>query len=86
MQTEHIKVSGMTCGGCTSTVSRALNAIAGVSDVNVSLSPGHATVTYDENVTSPHQLKSAVSAAGYGVDMADSKSAQPTKGKGGCCS
>lgn len=86
MQIEHMNVSGMTCGGCTNTVTRALQAIPGVSDVNVSLSPGQATVKYDENLTSPMQLKSVVTGAGYGVGMPDPKSAQPAKGKDGCCS
>lgn len=86
MRTEHINVNGMTCGSCTSTVTRALQAIPGVSEVNVSLTPGQATVKYDENVTSPRQLKSAVTAAGYGVGMPDATAAQPVKGKGGCCS
>ena len=44
MQTEHLKVTGMTCGGCTSSVTKALKAIAGVGDVNVSLAAGEATV------------------------------------------
>jgi len=68
MQTEVLKVTGMTCGGCTSSVTRALKAVAGVNDVKVSLSPGEATVQYDERLTSPDQLKSAVKVAGYGVD------------------
>jgi len=33
MQTEHLKVTGMTCGGCIGNVTEALKAIAGVSDV-----------------------------------------------------
>lgn len=37
MQTERLMVTEMTCGGCTSKVSRALNAISGVDHVNVSL-------------------------------------------------
>ena len=68
MQTEHLKVTGMTCSGCTSTVTHALKAISGVGDVNVSLAAGEATVQYDERRTSPEQLKSAVKGAGYGVD------------------
>jgi|JI8StandDraft_1071087.scaffolds.fasta_scaffold1620265_1 copper chaperone len=71
MQTEHLKVTGMTCGGCTGNVTRALKAVAGVSDVNVSLSPGEATVRYDEQRTSPGELKSAVTGAGYGVGASD---------------
>ena len=70
MQTELLKVTGMTCGGCTSNVTHALKAIPGVGEVNVSLSAGEATVQYDERQTSPDQLKSAVKGAGYGVDIA----------------
>jgi copper chaperone len=63
MQTELMKITGMTCGGCTSNVTHALEAIAGVENVKVALSPGAATVEYDEGLTSPDQLKSAVSGA-----------------------
>ena len=83
MQTELMKVTGMTCGGCTSTVTHALQAVSGVGDVNVSLSAGEAAVQYDERLTSPEQLKSAVKGAGYGVDAVDPK--QKPKGKGCCC-
>ena len=83
MQTELLKVTGMTCGGCTSKVTHALEAIPGVGDVKVSLSAGEATVQYDERLTSPDQLKSAVKGAGYGVDTTNT--AQKPQGKGGCC-
>ena len=83
MQTEHLKVTGMTCGGCISNVTKALKAIAGVGDVNVSLAAGEATVQYDERMTSPDRLKSAVKGAGYGVDMTNTAPARKTKG--GCC-
>lgn len=83
MQTELLKVTGMTCGGCTSNVAHALKAIPGVGDVNVSLADGEATVQYDQRLTSPDQLKSAVKGAGYGVDV--SNAARGRKSKGGCC-
>ena len=83
MQTELLSVSGMTCGGCTSNVTRALKAVSGVSDVQVSLAAGEATVQYDERLTSPDQLKTAVKVAGYGVEA--TPSAQKPQGKGGCC-
>ena len=85
MQTELIKISGMTCGGCTSKVTRALKAISGVGDVDVSLSAGEAKVTYDERLTSPDRLKVVVKGAGYGVDTA-SAAAPPLAKKHGCCS
>ena len=83
MQTETLKVTGMTCGGCISNVTHALKAITGVGDVTVSLSAGEATVQYDERLTSPDQLKSAVKGAGYGVDITNT--AQKPQVKGGCC-
>ena len=83
MQTEQIQVTGMTCSGCTNNVTRALKAIPGVGDVNVSLAAGEATVQYDERRASLEQLKSAVKSAGYGVDVA--KGAQSRSGKSGCC-
>jgi copper chaperone len=83
MQTEHLKVTGMTCGGCTSNVTNALNAVKGVDDVAVSLSAGEAVVQYDERLTSPEKLKSAVKGAGYGVDAVGTN--QEPKVKGCCC-
>lgn len=82
MQTEQIKVTGMTCGGCTSSVTKALRTVNGVNDVNVSLSDGNATVQYDEKLTTAEQLKSAVIEAGYGVDA--SNTTQQPQGKS-CC-
>jgi len=82
MQTELMKVTGMTCGGCTSKVTRALKAIAGVGEVDVSLSTGQATIQYDENVTSPARLKSAVMGAGYGANANSEALNQPSKR---CC-
>jgi len=70
MQTEKLKVTGMTCGGCSHRVGSALKAINGVSDVNVSLGAGVATVEFDGKLTSIDQLKLAVQHAGYGIDSA----------------
>ncbi len=70
MQTEQIHVKGMTCGGCVKNVSHALRTVVGVGAVTVSLEEGEATVQYDESVTSPARLRTAVSDAGYEVDAA----------------
>ena len=83
MQTELLKVTGMTCGGCISNVTHALKAVTGVGDVDVSLSAGEATVQYDERLTSSEKLKSVVKGAGYGVDTANT--AQKPQGKGCGC-
>lgn len=82
MQTELMKVTGMTCGGCTSKVEHALKTVPGVNNVKVSLSAGEAAVQYDERLTSPDRLKSAVEGAGYDVGVTAAKG---HKAKGGCC-
>ena len=84
MQTEILKLTGMTCGGCTSKVSHALRAISGVGDVAVFLSAGEAKVEYDEKLTSLDRLKSAVKGAGYGVDA--NNAAPGDQSKSSCCS
>ncbi len=82
MQTERMKVAGMTCGGCTSKVTRALKAVPGVDAVNVSLPAGEATVNYDETLTSPDDLKAAVRGAGYDAGVPGAAHAHASKG---CC-
>jgi copper chaperone len=68
MQTDSMNVSGMQCGGCSTKISLALNAITGVEDVQVSLASGRVTVRYDEERTSPQQLEAVVINAGFGVN------------------
>jgi copper chaperone len=82
MQTETMNVTGMTCGGCVSKVTQALNSVPGVGRVDVSL-PGKASVDYDERLTSRERLKSAVTHAGYGV--AAGEGPPSSRAKGGCC-
>ena len=83
MQTEHLSITGMTCGGCTTKITRALKAIPGVEEVTVSLSLGDATIQYDEKQTSIEQLKLAINTAGYGVGKGEV--VKKSGGKGGCC-
>ncbi len=68
MQLQMLNITGMTCGVCISNVTRALVAIDGVANVNVSLITGLALVQYNEIVTSVDALKRAVCEAGYGVN------------------
>ena len=82
MQTETLKVGGMTCGGCVSAVTKALRAVPGVKDVSVSLQAGEARVDFDESATSPDRLRTAVERAGFDVKPGN---AQEPQGRGGCC-
>lgn len=83
MQTELLKITGMTCGGCASTVTRTLKGLPGVSDVQVSLSAAEASVQYDEQLTTPDQIKAAVEGVGYGVNTTNAAPGRPSKS--GCC-
>lgn len=62
-----IEVRGMSCGGCVDAVTRALRAVPGVRDVDVSLEAGRATVTFEDGKASVDDLKGAVEDAGYDV-------------------
>lgn len=65
MKTATIQVQGMTCGGCVSAVTRALKTVPGVQDVEVTLKPGRAQVTFDEGQTDEAAITAAVQDAGY---------------------
>lgn len=83
MTTERFKVTGMTCDGCVGNITKALKAIHGVSDVNVSLAAGEAAVQFDERLASLDQFKAAVQRTGYGVD--GTTATHSHEGKHGCC-
>ncbi len=65
MQTLKFDVQGMTCGGCTGSVQRVLGKIDGVTHVDVSLSPGSATLEADPTRVTPAQIEAAISSLGY---------------------
>ena len=65
MQTISFDVSGMTCGGCTGSVQRALSKIDGVVQAEVTLRPGVATVVVDTARVTPGQLEAAITRLGY---------------------
>ena len=65
MTTLSFDVSGMTCGGCTGSVQRALSKIDGVSHAEVTLRPGLATVVADPARVTSAQIESAIAGLGY---------------------
>jgi copper chaperone len=62
-----LNVQGMSCQGCVGNVTRVLKATPGVADVNVTLTPGRAEVSYDPARTDAAKLRGAIEDAGYGV-------------------
>jgi Cu+-exporting ATPase len=65
-----IPVSGMTCAACSSRVQRALAKQPGVADANVNLMMKTATVRFDPGVVTPERLVEAITATGYGAQLA----------------
>lgn len=64
-----LKVEGMMCQHCVKHVTEALQGVAGVEAVEVSLEAGTATVTCADNVADD-DLLAAVRAGGYECAMA----------------
>jgi copper chaperone len=62
--TETYSVTGMTCDHCSRSVSVEVNAVAGVTAVDVDLAAGRVTVTSEQPV-SPDTIREAVAEAGY---------------------
>ena len=60
MTQKQFNVSGMKCVNCKANVERALNALEGVDEADVSLEDANVTVTYDEAVVTPQAMKNAV--------------------------
>lgn len=63
-----LKVGGMTCPSCMTTIQTALSNQTGVSDVNVLFNAGKVKAMFDESVTSAQTLADIVSQLGYGVE------------------
>lgn len=63
-------VSGMTCGHCVGSVTKALQAVAGVEKVSVSLDSGRANV---DGKASADTLIRAIEEEGYKAQVVDSK-------------
>ena len=64
MRTFSFPISGMTCGGCVASASKALRSVPGVQRVQVSLEERAALITADERVTDA-MLDAAITKAGF---------------------
>lgn len=65
------KVEGLTCGGCTKTLSQQLAKIEGVKSVDkVCHASGHTALTIDPSITSEEKIASAINATKFKVAAA----------------
>lgn len=70
-----LSINGMTCGGCVNSVTRVLQSVPGVHEVNVSLAPPQAVIRYDASAATPEQFARAVADAGFTVVASQAPSA-----------
>jgi copper chaperone len=62
-----LTVTGMTCGGCESAVTRAVSRLPGVANVRASHAENRVTLTYDPAQASRDTIARQIEAAGYHV-------------------
>lgn len=58
-------ISGMSCGGCVSSLTRVLQSVPGIEPVKIEV--GKAQLRIDEARVSSQQVKDAVARAGFAV-------------------
>ena len=67
MKTEKFSVTGMTCAACQANVTRQVQRIPGVEDVNVNLLSNQMMVSFREDETGEDTIIHAVEEIGYGA-------------------
>lgn len=85
MKIEVFQVAGMTSDKCVETITRALNGIAGVADIDVSLLRSQVAVQFDEKLATTPQLESALTKSGYAARAVKLAEADQGGCCGGCC-
>ncbi|KAI1431824.1 heavy metal translocatin [Xylaria sp. CBS 124048] len=76
--TTTLKVDGMTCGACTSSVEAGFKGVKGVSSVSVSLVMERAVVTHDPQQISAEQVKEIIDDRGFDADVLSTEMPEPT--------
>ncbi|GAM83096.1 hypothetical protein ANO11243_010820 [Dothideomycetidae sp. 11243] len=69
MATTTLKVDGMTCGACTSSVEAAFKDLEGVGSVSVSLVMERAVVMHDPSKISPDSVREAIEDRGFDAEV-----------------
>jgi copper chaperone CopZ len=64
-ETLHLKVTGMTCGGCENAVKKALMKLTGVEKVGASHASEAVTVDYEPELVTPSAIRASIDALGY---------------------
>jgi copper chaperone len=68
-ETVVITVAGMTCGGCSDKVTKALKETEGVNGADVCFKSGSATIQYEAKTTTPDQLVQVITTSGFKASL-----------------
>jgi Cu+-exporting ATPase len=69
MITREYNVTGMTCQGCASSVTRVISRNKGVDDCVVRHMEGEVVVTYDENLIDDEKIMSQITRLGFKAEV-----------------
>ncbi len=65
METQTLRLQGMSCAACATKIETAINNVEGVAECNVNLALEQAKVSYDSKATSIEKIQQAIINAGY---------------------
>jgi len=64
-----LRTTGMTCGSCSSKITKALESLKGVAVSEVDVEGGWVVVGYDTKTVKPEDLAAKVSSTGFGSNV-----------------
>jgi copper chaperone CopZ len=64
-----LRTTGMTCGSCSTKITKALEALKGVAITEVDIEGGWVIVGYDKKIVKPEALAEKVNGAGFGSNV-----------------
>ena len=67
IKNEKFTITGMSCAACQANITRRVNSLEGVNDVNVSLLSNSMDVSYDDERLDPALIEKSVEGIGYGA-------------------
>lgn len=68
-KTVKLKITGMTCAGCSNHISTALKGVSGVIDQSVEYPGDLATITYNPDKTNPEAIIKVIEKTGYKAEI-----------------
>lgn len=87
LKTQQMQVGGMDCGSCAKTIEASLQQLPGVSASKVSFAAGRLSVSYDPKLVTEVTIRDHITALGYTIEQAPSKTLEAQVGGmdcGGC--